>query len=800
MIDQKKTKNELLVELGELRNQIATFKHKNATRKNKSQDALIRSEKFNFALLEDLDLGIEEIDVFGTILYGNKVYHKQYGYENEELIGKSIFEMIPTGKEKEELRNYLSFLVNDRPPLTPYFGEKITKNGQIINVEIAWNYKFDDAGKLTGFISIIKDITVLKKAKKELFESQKLSNVLLNAASESSFLIATNGIILALNTTAAKRLGRTVSELIGRNIYDYLPSKLAENRRQSGLKVIKSGKPVSHEDKRAEMYFSNTIYPVFDIDGNVTSLAIYARNITKEKQAELTLKKSHDELEKLVSARTKSLEEAVKVVQKEINERKQVEELTNKLSRIVQQTADHVLITDRNGVVEYVNPAFEDLTGYCKKEMIGRNPKILKSGIHNEKFYQKMWDQILSGKVYRGILINKKKNGSLFYEEKTITPIRDVKGTITHFVSTGKDVTEHMEAEEALKMSEEKLRVIYESSGDAILIQDENGYFECNKAALKMFRLKSKKELFGIGSGDLSLEILPNGKSASQVMLENQKTALEKGSVKYEWKSKRMDGTIFDSEIILSPVKLEGKSIFQAVIRDITDRKQADKKLQMSKEQLRALVSRIENIREGERTYIAREIHDELGHSLTVLLIDLHSLNNKTEFKNKKIAGEIKTMISLVNNLIETIRKIASDLRPGILDKLGLGPAIEWQFEEFKKRTKIDCIASIEDDFQEEITKEKSTVIFRIFQEVITNIYRHANASQVKVVLKTENKKIKLVVNDNGRGIKKGEIDNIHSLGLLGMKERATMVGGHFSISEAKKGGTEIKVSIPVNT
>ncbi|MFQ5852814.1 MAG: PAS domain S-box protein, partial [Candidatus Binatia bacterium] len=137
-----------------------------------------------------------------------------------------------------------------------------------------------------------------------------------------------------------------------------------------------------------------------------------------------------------------------KLLEAEVNERKQTEETLRKLSSVVQQTADHVIITDRNGVIEYVNPAFENFTGYTKGEVIGRTPRIVKSGQHDTAFYKTLWETILSGRVFRGVSVNRKKDGGLFYEEKTITPLRDNQGRITHFVSTGKDITERRRAEE----------------------------------------------------------------------------------------------------------------------------------------------------------------------------------------------------------------------------------------------------------------------------------------------------------------------------------------------------------------
>ena len=166
--------------------------------------------------------------------------------------------------------------------------------------------------------------------------------------------------------------------------------------------------------------------------------------------AEQALQESHNRLEERVEERTQELVSVNKSLQHEIDERVRAEARMRKLSRVVEQTDDTVLITNRDGFTEYVNPAFENKTGYHAKEAIGRKPNLIKSGLHDKKFYKKLWGTILAGKVFRGMFINRRKDGSLYYEEKTITPLKDDQGRVTHFVATGKDITERMEAQERL--------------------------------------------------------------------------------------------------------------------------------------------------------------------------------------------------------------------------------------------------------------------------------------------------------------------------------------------------------------
>jgi len=185
---------------------------------------------------------------------------------------------------------------------------------------------------------------------------------------------------------------------------------------------------------------------------------------------QLELRRSLKELQRANTARQQAEEEIArlagigKYLRTIINERNRAEEVLKKLSSVVEQTADLVVITDKGGVIEYVNPTYEKFTGYTKEEAIGKTPRILKSGKHDDKLYETLWKTILSGEVFRGVLINRRKNGELYYEEKTITPIRDTQGNITYFVSTGKDITERKRSEEELRILNTITDAVHKSS------------------------------------------------------------------------------------------------------------------------------------------------------------------------------------------------------------------------------------------------------------------------------------------------------------------------------------------------
>jgi signal transduction histidine kinase len=226
------------------------------------------------------------------------------------------------------------------------------------------------------------------------------------------------------------------------------------------------------------------------------------------------------------------------------------------------------------------------------------------------------------------------------------------------------------------------------------------------------------------------------------------------------------------------------------------DRQEAEEKLIRSHGQLRALTGHLQFVREEERTRIAREVHDELGQALTGLKLDLSMLSGKP-VSDRVLKRRVRAMEAQVDATILTVRRIATELRPGVLDNLGLAAAIEWQAMDFQKSTGVRCQVSIH--VTESIwDREFSTVCFRIFQETLTNIIRHANATQVEVVLTQADNELILIVSDNGRGISDKDVADARSIGITGMRERVAQVGGEVSFLGVPNKGTTVTMRVPI--
>ncbi len=231
--------------------------------------------------------------------------------------------------------------------------------------------------------------------------------------------------------------------------------------------------------------------------------------------------------------------------------------------------------------------------------------------------------------------------------------------------------------------------------------------------------------------------------------------------------------------------------------REILERKSIEDDLLKSEARLREFAAHIQSVREEERTNIAREIHDELGQALTGLRMDLSWLEKRLPGQPNEAGEKVKAMFQLIDTTIQSVRKISSDLRPQVLDDVGLLGTLKWQAREFQARTGIRCKVEVSGD-ECAMAPERSTAVFRIFQEVMTNVMRHAKATRVEIKLHFDEGRLVLQIADNGQGIAPADIQNPKSLGLLGIRERTMILGGSVEIDGIAHKGTSVRLSVPM--
>jgi two-component system, NarL family, sensor histidine kinase UhpB len=269
------------------------------------------------------------------------------------------------------------------------------------------------------------------------------------------------------------------------------------------------------------------------------------------------------------------------------------------------------------------------------------------------------------------------------------------------------------------------------------------------------------------------------------------------GETRNEKLARKKNGELFWIQVSAKPITIDGKlRYFLSNWVDITERKKAEEQMSKLNEELRNLTAYLDSVREEERANISRMIHDELGQALIALKMDVCWLRKGLGKKQQTENNLTESMLSLIDATFKKVRWISTVLRPRWLDDLGLSHTMKWLVEEFQEMTEIKCKITVSRNL--EVDKQLSTGLYRIFQEALTNIFRHSKASQVQVGLRKAGNQIILTVADNGVGISKRTASNSRSFGIIGMRERAQFLGGNFEISGTKNKGTLVKVTIPV--
>ena len=260
---------------------------------------------------------------------------------------------------------------------------------------------------------------------------------------------------------------------------------------------------------------------------------------------------------------------------------------------------------------------------------------------------------------------------------------------------------------------------------------------------------------------------------------------------------RRKDGSAVDVSVLSTPVTLEdGAPGVYSIYRDISGRRRAEEELRRSEEQLRELAHRLQAVREEERRRIAIEIHDGLGQALTGFKLQLAWLESRLPDESRSLRGPVRQMLGQIDRTIESVQRIGAELRPAVLDTLGPLAAFEWQAEEFARRTGIPCAVAAPAGWPQ-IDDARSTALFRVLQEALTNVARHAQATRVQVSVAIEDGWLVLVVADDGKGVADRQSTGPKSLGLVGMRERVAAFGGRLQLASRQPSGTVLEVRMP---
>lgn len=507
--------------------------------------------------------------------------------------------------------------------------------------------------------------------------------------------------------------------------------------------------------------------------------------------------RSEDELGHLAesfNSMTKSLREtttSLDLLGREVEERKRVEKSLRSLEKAIETMQLGVTICDTKGEIVYTNPADARMHGYEVDELIGKDASLFAP---SEMRRPMVLEEIREASNLVRESVNIRKDGSTFFVHLISDIVTGASGEPVGIVTACEDITARKRAEEALRKSEERFRLLIEECPAGIGIAREGKVVYVNNSYLNMFGYDKLADL----EGRLLLDnIAPQCRQEISERVKNRAGGKTVPNA-YETIGLKKDGTQFPFYADVALMQLSDGLASVAFLTDLTERKRIDEELESSREQLRNLALHLQTAREGERVRIARDIHDELGQILSVFKLDLLWINKRLRSDQKPISGKIEEVSEMVDSAIDSVQRISSELRPTLLDDVGLVAGMEWQAGEFSKRTGIECNVSVE---PEEIALDEnmSVDIFRIFQEALTNVVRHAEATRIDVSLKVENDRLDLEIQDNGRGIEEKDVSGSKSFGLMGMRERVYSWGGELRISGAQGKGTTLIVSVPID-
>lgn len=374
-----------------------------------------------------------------------------------------------------------------------------------------------------------------------------------------------------------------------------------------------------------------------------------------------------------------------------------------------------------------------------------------------------------------------------------VEPLREPGGAISGVVGVAFDVTDRRRAEDALRESETRLRTIIESEPECVKLVDHKGLLlDMNPAGLAMLQAEGLEAIQGLPIVDV---VAPEHRAAFTDLHER---VFQGNSGTLEFEMIGLKGRRRWVATHAVPLRDASGAIQAAlgITRDITDARRAEDQIRASRAALRSLATRQQDVREDERTRIAREIHDTLGQALTALKLQLSAAQEAAAKDAPALKARLHETTIMVDDLVKSVRRIASDLRPPILDQLGLPAAVEWLAQDFTRRTGIRCEAAILPT-EGAISDELATSLFRIVQEALTNVLRHAGATRVDIHLGMKSGCVTLEINDDGSGITEAGTMGPGSLGILGMRERAAALGGVLEVAPRAGGGTRVAAWFP---
>ncbi|NLE94828.1 MAG: PAS domain S-box protein [Dehalococcoidia bacterium] len=466
--------------------------------------------------------------------------------------------------------------------------------------------------------------------------------------------------------------------------------------------------------------------------------------------------------------------------------------------------SDGVVVLDTDGVVVELNPAAEGIIGLHRSEAIGRAyGSVFPALAGRLEFTSEYTDSQFAvslghGDATRHFTVSPSSiagkgqfNGCLLLLHDDTERVR-TESAVRERIRLETELLERQRSEQLLRASEAKYRNLVQNAGTGILVSDVHGHvLTANRAALTLFRYATE-EAIAAASAE---QFFVNADDVKRLLEPIGQTGVARG---FEAPMRRRDGSAFWASLnVIVQTTEAGETQYLAIVDDATARKHAERELAASRQNLRLLSRRLEEAREDERTSLARELHDQVGQTFTAIRMDLGRVMRRLGPDAQEAKALLDGITQMVDEGTNDVRRISSELRPGALDDLGLAGAIEFYLEQTGPRAGFDFTFACGGE-ECGLDASRSTALFRVFQELVTNVVRHSGASKVDVSLGYEGDNCVLTVNDNGCGIKTSVANTSRSLGIVGMRERLLPYDGELYFHGETGKGTTARVTIPL--
>ena len=726
--------------------------HDITNRKEIQKELEDSNERFNLVAKATND-AVWDWNIVENKIWGNEVFSQLYNIPIGTEISYEVFVQKQHPQDKIDIDENLRQAIRQKQSLvTKQFRFLLNEKDTLILNNRA-NIIYDNKGNPIRMLGAMQDITPQINNEQQIILEKELSDSIINSLPGIFYLYNKKGDFYRWNTNFLKVTGYTIEELKNLSLINLF------SKEQHAEVIAKVKNVFSKGEDFVEAFLLNK-------DGEKMPYFFTGRIIQYEGESCL-MGVGID-----ISERVKSQQELA-----------QSEE---RYRTIIEQASDGIFISDLSGKYLDVNTNGVRLSGYTKDELLNLSVYDLIPVEDIDKNPVK-FQEILTGNVAINERVLRRKDGSQREIEVSAKLLADGR-----YLGIVRDITTRKRAQEALRLSEEKYRLLFNQNPMPMFMVELPGrkFVDVNIAAIDFYGY-NKEEFLRMTSNDIRPDY-------AAYELQNfdftNETGVHNAGI---WDHKKNDGTIVRVNIIAHNILYEGKDVRLVLANDVTEKVKAEEELIKSHEALRQLATHLEKVRETERTLIAREIHDELGQQLTGLKMDISWLNRRLKNQDAEVQQKITETILLIDTTVKTVRRIATELRPSILDDLGLLAAMEWQSEEFEKRFEIACIfgSNVTDV---KINPDQATGVFRIYQESLTNVLRHAEATEVIVNLQIKDQTLVLTIRDNGKGFIAKEIENKKTLGLLGMKERTTLMGGTYEISSQPGEGVSVVIVVPL--